>query len=127
MAKDESKRISPGILRDDIAALAALSGIGEYDPRNEDHTVAALTACKIAMQDAQGDETRQTATLRTSRDVATAKEWEFHNAILRAKEFVIAQFGKDSNEVQAVGLKKKSDYSRPTRNGRIAPEAVMVK
>jgi hypothetical protein len=31
------------------------------------------------------------------------------------KEVVRGQFGVDSNEAQAVGLKKKSDRKRPTR------------
>jgi hypothetical protein len=38
--------------------------------------------------------------------------------MLGVKDQVIAQFGKDSNEVQAVGLKKKSEYSRPQRRAK---------
>lgn len=40
-------------------------------------------------------------------------EWEFHNAILVAKEQVIGQYGIDSNEAQAVGIKKKSERKSP--------------
>ncbi len=50
-----------------------------------------------------------------SRDEAVAAEVEYHNAILRSRDQVVAQFGKDSNEVQAVGLKKVSEYRKPKR------------
>lgn len=44
-----------------------------------------------------------------------AREWEFHNLILGAKDPRVAQFGRDSNEAQAVGLKKKSEYKTSKR------------
>jgi hypothetical protein len=47
-----------------------------------------------------------------------AGEWEFHNLMLGVKDQVIAQFGKDSTQVQAVGLKRKSEYSRPQRRAK---------
>lgn len=58
-------------------------------------------------------EAQKQADLDAARDDATAAEWDFHNGILGAKDQVIAQFGDDSNEVQGVGLKKKSDYKSP--------------
>jgi hypothetical protein len=36
------------------------------------------------------------------------------------KEVVRGQYGSDSNEAQAIGLKKKSDRKRPTRQKAIA-------
>jgi len=53
--------------------------------------------------------------LDTARDNAAAAEWEFHNAMLGVKDQIIAQFGKDSNQVQAIGLKKKSERKSPGR------------
>jgi len=68
-----------------------------------------------------------------ARDAATAAEWDFHNTMLAVKEQVIAQFGKNSDQVQALGLKKKSEYKAPTRKangafmsafwGSVQPEA----
>ena len=52
---------------------------------------------------------------RAASDAARLAEWEFHNAVLAMKEVVKGQFGSDSNEAQSVGLKKKSDRKRPTR------------
>ncbi len=51
-----------------------------------------------------------------ARDEGVAVEVEYHNAILSSRAQVVAQFGKDSNEVRAVGLKKVSEYRKPTWN-----------
>ncbi|HLL77504.1 MAG TPA: hypothetical protein VK421_19770 [Pyrinomonadaceae bacterium] len=64
------------------------------------------------MEAKQAAETQAAAALAAARDDAVAAEWEFHNAMLGAKEQVVAQFGKDSNEIQSLGLKKKSEYAR---------------
>jgi hypothetical protein len=117
MAKFETRRISPQVLDDDIAAADALVGISDFDPRDENYGSVKIRELRLAMQNVQGNETRQEATLKSARDAATAKEWEFHNAMLHVKELLIAQFGNDSNEVQAVGLKKKSEYRAPHRSG----------
>ena len=57
---------------------------------------------------------------RPSREPVYIREWEFHNAMLGAKMQVTAQFGDDSDEVQAIGLKKKSEYKAPTRRKQSA-------
>ena len=58
--------------------------------------------------------------LNTARDAAIRAERSFHNAILGAKDQVIAQYGADSDAVQSLGLKKKSDRKRPGRRGLAA-------
>lgn len=56
----------------------------------------------------------------TAADAARLAEWEFHNAVLAMKEVVKGQFGSDSDEAQAVGLKKKSDRKRPVRQRAVS-------
>jgi hypothetical protein len=46
----------------------------------------------------------------TRRDTSVNKEWAFHSLVVGAKEQVIAQYGKDSTQVQELGLKRKSEY-----------------
>ena len=118
MAKNETRRNSPQVLKEDRDALDALKGIGTYTPSNSNFTVANLDTAKAAMEAAQLAETQAEAALKAARDAANAKEWAFHNAVLGAKKQVIAQFGEDSDEVQAIGLKKKSEYKAPQRNGK---------
>ena len=106
MAKNETRRIKPALLQEDKDALAGLSGLDGYQPSNPALTEAKLEAAAAAMAAAQADETRKEATAKAARDLANAKEWELHNLVLAAKDQVVAQFGRDSNEAQAMGLKK---------------------
>jgi hypothetical protein len=61
-------------------------------------------------------EKERQALYQDSVDASRAAEWAFHNAVLAMKEVVRGQFGSDSNEARAVGLKKKSDRKRPVRS-----------
>jgi hypothetical protein len=65
------------------------------------------------MRAAQEAETNAQNALDAARDAVAAAEWDFHNALLGVKDQVIAQFGADSDEIQALGLKKKSEHKGP--------------
>ncbi|HKS27424.1 MAG TPA: hypothetical protein VJS44_06370 [Pyrinomonadaceae bacterium] len=112
MAKDQSKRISPGVLAADIENFDGLKEIAGYDPANARYTVEAMSTAETAMRTAQEVETRAEAALATARDNAVAAEWNFHNLVLGMRDQVTAQFGRNSNEAQAVGRKKPSEYKR---------------
>jgi len=114
MAKDQTKRLNPKELQNDIISNDALKSIAGYAPLNPLYTVTNLTTLYSAMISAQATETQADAIVRAARDKATAAEWNFHNAVLGSKDQVKAQFGKDSNELQSIGLKKSSEYKRPT-------------
>ena len=81
-----------------------------YTPSNPAHTVHSLQAAFDDMRAAQAAENQMAAAMAAARDIAVSKEWVVHNLLLGVKDQVKAQFGKDSNEVQALGLKKVSDY-----------------
>ncbi len=110
MAKDESKRISRSTLAEDEAAFNALQKITGYTPANPNYAVAALTQAFDAMRNLQAAEDQASAALATARDAASSQEWAVHNLMLGAKDSVRAQYGKDSTQVQELGLKRASDY-----------------
>ena len=113
MAKDETVRIRPSLLQDDRDGFAALKGLTGYTPANADFTVVKIQAAQDAMVAKRDIESQKQSELDAARDEATSAEWDFHNAMLGAKDQVKAQFGADSNELQSVGLKKKSEYKKP--------------
>lgn len=115
MAKDQTIRLKPARLVEDTSTHDALKNIAGYTPSNTQFTVANNTTVYNAMLAAQTAENQAIAALATARDQAVAAEWAFHNAMLGSKNQVIAQFGKDSNQLQALGLKKTSEYKRPTK------------
>lgn len=110
MAKNEASRLKPATLEADIAALNALQAVSGYTPANPAYSVAAAAQALNDLRAAQAAEDRTTAALKAARDQATAAEWAFHNFILGVKEQAIAQYGKDSLEVQSLGLKRTSEY-----------------
>ena len=120
MAKNETRRMKPSDITGDEEIYAALQGIAGYAPANPAYTLTALAAARSELQAAWQAETQAEAALAAARDTAVAKEWEFHNKMLGVKDQVKAQFGKDSNEVQALGLKKASEYSARRRATKIS-------
>jgi hypothetical protein len=110
MAKNETKRLKPSQIQLDIESHDALQNVGNYTPANSAFALIAINAVRTALSTTQQEETQALASAAAKRDNAVAREWEFHNLILGAKDQVVAQFGRDSNEAQAVGLKKKSEY-----------------
>ncbi len=50
-----------------------------------------------------------------------AAEWAFHNAVLGVKDQVKAQYGKDSDELQSVGLTKESEKARGGPKAKAPP------
>jgi len=112
MASNQSKRLNARDLSNDTVTNDALKSVVGYAPVNTQYSVANLKTLFDTMMAAQATETQADAALRTARDKAVLAEWNFHNAILGAKDQIKAQFGKDSNELQALGLKKASEYKR---------------
>ena len=110
MAKNENRRLSRATLAEDETALNALKTLTGYTPANTTYTVAAMEQAQTAMRAAQASEDQAAAALATLRDTATAAEWAYHNLVLGAKDQVRALYGKDSPQVQEIGLKRTSEY-----------------
>lgn len=115
MARDETKRINPSILADDRDSFAGLKTITNYQPANASYSVASITAAETEMDAAQEALAQAEAALATARDNVVAAEWKYHNLVLGSKDQVVAQFGRNSNEVQLVNRKKTSEYRQRSR------------
>jgi hypothetical protein len=119
MAKNENRRLSRATLAEDETTLNALKTLAGYTPANSTYTVAAIEQAQTSMRAAQASEDQGVAALATLRDTATSAEWEYHNLILGAKDQVRALYGKDSPQVQEIGLKRTSEYK--TRKPKARP------
>ena len=123
MAKNETVRIRPIILQEDRDAFAALKNVTGYSPSNASYAVTAITTAQTTLLDKRETEAQKQADLDAARDEAVAAEWAFHNLMLGAADQIKAQFGADSNEFQALGYKKKSEFKSPTRTTEPTPSA----
>jgi hypothetical protein len=113
MSSTQTRRIKPDVLQADLDAQVALAGMTDYKPANANYSAANVATALAALQAAQQAELRAQVALETARDAAAAAEWRFHETMLAVKDQVIAQYGKSSDQLQALGLKKKMEYKRP--------------
>ncbi|MDF5706405.1 MAG: hypothetical protein PUP90_01685 [Nostoc sp. S4] len=112
---DTTRRLRPQVISQDVTSLHGLQTIPTYNTTRANASIANLQQAYQAMLAQQQAETEKLTLYRAAADAARLAEWEFHNAVLAMKESVRGQYGSDSEEAQAVGLKKKSDRKRPTR------------
>jgi hypothetical protein len=115
MAKDETKRLKPQLISEDTTAYQAWQAIPGYQPNNPHYAATVVKSNRGDLESAQLAEAQAKAAYDAARDNAVKAEWTFHNLILGVKDQVASQFGRDSNEYQALGLKKKSERKPPTR------------
>jgi hypothetical protein len=110
-----ASRIRTDILQADRNALIALEAISDYAPRNSRYSVQNGKAADAAVQATHAKIVRLKADLAAALDEAADNETEFHSIILGAKKEVGVQYGDSSDQVQALGLKKKDERKRPVR------------
>jgi hypothetical protein len=105
------------------SALEALAEMADYHPLNAAFAADKVKALGEAMEQAQRAEGRAERQYNAARDAAQASEWAAYYAILGVKRQIVAQYGPDSDQVRAIGLKKASDRKRPVRRARAAASA----
>ncbi len=115
LIQNTTNRLRPQIISKDIDSFHGLQTIKTYETTRADASVENLQQAYQAMLTFQQAETEKLAVYRAAADTARLAEWEFHNAVLAMKEVVRGQYGSDSDQAQAVGLKKKSERKRPNR------------
>ncbi len=119
--QNTTNRLRPQLISQDIDSFHGLQTISTYNTTRADASTAKLQEVYQAMLISQQTETEKLALYRAASDAARLAEWEFHNAVLAMKEVVRGQYGSDSDQAQAVGLKKKSERKRPSRK---KPDAI---
>ena len=115
MAFNQTRRLRTEVLHADHMTLVALQALADYRPHNQNYTPEAISTLKEAVEQARQMEIRAENAYESARNAAIAAEWAMHNAILGAKTQVIAQYGPDSDAIQSLGLKRKSERKRPAR------------
>jgi hypothetical protein len=117
MSIDKSRKLSKKILTNDETTFTNLKAVTNYAPANKNFEVAKGTPLQNEMRAKQDALALAKSAYKAAIDNAKDSEWSFHDFILGAKSQVGAQFGVDSNELQSLGIKKKSERKRPTRKG----------
>lgn len=112
MSTTPSGRVPAQVLADDIQAFHALATIQGYDPHDPGLTLEAITAAFNTLFADQAALIRAQVALDAARDKLASSEQIAHKKMLGAKDSVCSQYGDDSNEYAALGMKKKSERKK---------------
>ena len=115
MSNSALKRISTTVLLEDEDALYGLRTIEGYNPPNKAYTLEIVEADFKEFKAAQEAESGLEKALEAARDTTIRFQHKFHGSVVGARQQVLAIYGGESDEVVAVGLKKKSDRKPPRR------------
>lgn len=118
MPKSKTQRITAGTLRKDRHIAAAVLLLKDYSPANADFSADRLRQALHDVEAATTAEKDAQNALVKARMRSLELECTFHELTLGAKRQVIAQYGDDSPEIAALGLKRRSErrYGRPRKN-----------
>ncbi|GLT24282.1 hypothetical protein GCM10007933_37580 [Zoogloea oryzae] len=109
------KRIPQPILDADIETLRALSGIDGYTPHNPAYSLESAMAALQRMSEFETALIHAENAVAAARSALLNERSTVHKIALGAKDEAIVLFGPDSDQIVALGMKKKSDRNRPKR------------
>jgi hypothetical protein len=112
----QNRRLNRDILASDQLALDAIRDLPGYQAFNPEFTLERLNELDASYRDAQQEERRTANAQAAARETLVIIARQRHDALFGAKRQVIAQYGPDSNAVQSLGLKKKSERRTPRRD-----------
>jgi TorA maturation chaperone TorD len=112
-------RMAPALVQKDRDGLEILKSFSDYTPSNPAYSKALVEAKRDELDAARTEELRKEAEIAAARDRTATLEREFHALMIGVGEQAAAQYGKDSDQYQALGYKKKSEYKRPVRKPKL--------
>lgn len=114
------RRLSPNNLAEMKASFAGLKSIASYKPVKPDFAVDSIQRVETAIDDLTAQESQLAVQLAEVRDQLADRGTEFTQKMKGAAQQVIAQFGDDSMEIQALGRKRTSERA-PNRPKTVKP------
>ena len=118
MSKTPKRRLPADVLQADLDCITALKMIKGYTPSNPADTLEAIEAIQTRVTAAEDHEFHLGNSYAAARDDTTDLQHLRHDRVKSIKNQIRAQFGDDSNEVAAIGLKKSSERKPPKRQSR---------
>lgn len=120
MTTGATPRISTLQLKNDIELIRALSGIDGYTPHNPAYSLESAT---VALEQLDRSETAVILAenaLAAARSALLNDRNAVHKIAMGVKDEAVVLFGPDSDQIAALGMKKKSERSRPKRSAKAA-------
>ena len=116
-------RIPPQQIKSDIELIRALSGINNYTPHNAANSLEAAMAALSRLNQSETALILAENALAAARSTLLSDRNALHQIALGVKDEAMVLFGPDSDQIVALGMKKKSDRSRPKRSPKLNENA----
>ena len=107
--------VPTAVLNTDHATVTALQNMSDYQPVSTDCSVNQLLLHQTDLAQAEQGEMAAEQALEQARNLRAEKSHVYHNAVVRARSYVIAQYGPDAPAVALIGLTRKSERKRPSK------------
>lgn len=114
------KRIAPHVIEDDHAVMVALRSLPGYAPRNPVHSIASMEETASVLAQLLHEERLNSERAIELRAQIAQVSNQYHDQVLGGKAEAVVQFGNNSLEIKALGLKRKSERRQPRRSAEIA-------
>ena len=108
-------RIPPQQIKSDIELIRSLSGINNYTPHNAANSLEAAMAALSRLNQSETALILAENALAAARSTLLSDRNALHQIALGVKDEAMVLFGPDSDQIVALGMKKKSDRNRPRR------------
>ena len=110
-----TRRLRPEELATDEDVIMAIKTMEGYAPVAGMPTIEELIMMSAKVQQCDEDNLNAQNVAMETREALVKAQWERHEAVMRVKAQVIAQYGRDSTEVRKIGLKRMIDRKRGSR------------
>ena len=111
----ETTRVNPKQILKDIESYHAFGTMTDYKANNPAHTGEPAESAYKPLGDAEQPALAPHPAPAAAADALIAARRDFHDVILGVKNEARALYGPSSDQVAALGLKKKSEQSKGTR------------
>ncbi|WP_374261262.1 hypothetical protein [Zoogloea sp.] len=117
----ENTRVSPKQILKDIESYHALCTLTDYKANNPANSREAADAAYKRLREAEQNAVATQVAAAAGADALAAARRDIHDVILGAKNEAKALYGPSSDQVAALGLKKKSEFSRRSKSKKETP------
>ena len=115
----ENTQVSVKQTQKDVESYLAFSTLLDYRSHNPDHSREAADLAYKTLRDAELLAITSQAAADAAADGLIKARRDLHNVILGIKNEARALYGPSSDQVAALGLKKKSEQAKRTRGRRV--------
>lgn len=117
---NENTRVSAKQILKDVDSYHALAGMSDFRAHNPENSREAADVAYQELRAAEQNAVTTSAAAEAAADALVVSRRKFHGVIIGVKNEARALYGPSSDQVAALGLKKKSEQTKRARSKKAA-------